>query len=91
MSGEELALRCDERALDLAAELELLEVELAALNAQHDARWQAYEADSKAERIRWALFYGRSSDCRRNAKQTAEDIEHYLACDRALRAPAASS
>lgn len=84
---QELADRCDERADDLQAELELLNTELAAHQSHRDARWAAYEANiSEAECRRWVMFSDRTDACRRNARATSEDIGHYRQCAAAIRA-----
>ena len=84
---EELAVRCVSRANDLAAENDLLDIELKALKGYSASRWP--ESVPAKDVTHWRLTNDRFDQCRANQKATQDDIAHYMECAAALRSRAA--
>jgi hypothetical protein len=85
-----LADRCDQRASDLSAEADIIEVQadaLQAMQASEYARWDADKTDAGNFRVRH--YMGQRDDTQRRLNMTRDDVVHYQECAAALRAIAA--
>jgi len=82
-----LAERCDERAAHMDGDVALWELEMAAVAAESDARYQQYEAAKSDLTIReYRIFADRKSALKGSIDTCRADAEHYRACAAALRA-----